>query len=657
MLITSLITMFLLIPQGYSIPQIDFSHDIASQVTIDQENGQYLGHPTTVLLEDGETILCVYPKGHGKGPLVLKRSEDGGQTWSERLQVPSSWSTSQETPHIYCVKDQKGKRRLILFSGLYPIRMSVSEDDGNTWSELSPIGNYGGIVAMSDLVETGYGEYTAFFHDDGRFINNGGKSTAFHVYAVDSEDGGLTWSEPRVVAHNPNLHLCEPGIIRSPDGRRLAMLLRENSRQANSHICFSDDQGRNWTTPVPMPGALTGDRHQGVYSNDGRLFISFRDTGSKSQTQGDWVAWVGTFADLEEGNEGQYRVRLSDNLHRWDCAYSGVELLPDGKIFVATYGHWTLGEQPFIRAIHLRLNDLDAMLAQDSRFHCYVLGRAQDGGMPHLGCEKPCCVNARATNREEYPACLGIHDTETNQLLLIEATPAIEKQVALLHKLAGITGRGRKPIDAILLTHAHIGHYAGLIHLGKEVASTNAIPTFVTRRMAEFLTSNGPWSQLVAQQQIDLHPLPENSNSTNIFSPMAGLHIEAIKVPHRDEFSDTVAYKFHGSSKTILFVPDIDRWQGNEVLLDQLLDEVDVAFIDGTFYDGSELPGRDLSKIPHPMIVDTMNRLQEVANASPGKIRFIHLNHTNPAFQSVDIEKEMRRRGFRIAMQGERVGL
>jgi len=342
--------------------QLDIADETSRQTTIDKEAGQYLGHPTTVLLKDGKTILCVYPKGHGKGQLILKRSIDGGKTWSNRLPVPASWSTSKETPHMYQVTDVLGISRLILFSSLYPIRMSVSEDDGATWSELTPIGEYGGIVGMSDLIETGAGAYTAFFHDDGRFIANSGKATGlFHVYAVDSVDGGLSWSDPRVVAHDPTVHLCEPGLITSPDGSRFAMLLRENSRTKNSHICFSDDKGQSWSLPVEMHAALIGDRHQGVYAPDGRLFITFRDTNSQSVTSGDWVAWVGTFDDLEYGREGEYRVRLSVNHHSWDCAYPGVELLQDGTIFTATYGHWDEGQPPYIRGVHLTLDELDAM--------------------------------------------------------------------------------------------------------------------------------------------------------------------------------------------------------------------------------------------------------------------------------------------------------
>ncbi|MBT5136088.1 MAG: hypothetical protein HOM36_00885 [Phycisphaerae bacterium] len=338
------------------VQQVDLADDAIRQVTVDKEAGQYLGHPTTVLLDDGKTVLCVYPKGHGKGQLVMKKSTDSGHTWSDRLPVPASWSTSKETPHMYQVTDASGVKRLILFSSLYPIRMSMSEDEGETWSELEPIGEYGGIVGMADILETGNGSYTTFFHDDGRFIADSGKATGlFYVYAVDSTDGGLTWGEPRVVAHDPSVHLCEPGIVTSPDGSRIAMLLRENSRKKNSHICFSEDKGKTWSTPVEMNASLTGDRHQAVYDTDGRLFITFRDTNSQSPTAGDWVAWVGSFEDLENGGEGEYRLRLSDNQHSWDCAYPGVQCLPDGTIFTATYGHWDAGEQPYIRGVHLDL--------------------------------------------------------------------------------------------------------------------------------------------------------------------------------------------------------------------------------------------------------------------------------------------------------------
>jgi hypothetical protein len=354
-------------PRGYTIPVADISGDAGRQVVVDREAGQYLGHPTTVLLEDGTTMLCVYPKGHGRGGIILKRSTDGGLTWSERLPVPENWETSKETPTIHRVEDAAGKKRLIVFSGLYPIRMAVSEDDGANWSPLEPIGDYGGIVAMSSVVHTGSGAYSAYFHDDGRFIADGGQAGAFTVYAVDSTDGGLTWGAPRVVAAHPHAHLCEPGIVRSPDGKQLAMLLRENSRRFNSFVTFSDDEGQTWSPPRELPASLTGDRHVGAYAPDGRLFITFRDTTRRSETRGDWVGWVGAYQDIVDGTEGQYRVRIMDNKKSSDCAYPGLELLPDGNFVTTTYGHWTEGEEPYVVSVRFTLDELDELLAGGPR--------------------------------------------------------------------------------------------------------------------------------------------------------------------------------------------------------------------------------------------------------------------------------------------------
>lgn len=347
------------------LPLVDLAGETARQVVVDREAGQYLGHPTTVLLEDGRTILCVYPKGHGKGAIVYKRSENGGKTWSARLPTPASWETSLETPTIYRTVDRSGKKRLLVFSGLYPIRQSVSADDGRSWSELRPIGAYGGIVAMGALVALHDGSHLALFHDDGRFFREGGKADGvFRLYQVRSQDGGLTWDEPQRVFESGDVHLCEPGLVRSPDGQRLAVLLRENRRVRNAHVIFSDDEGRTWTAPRELPASLTGDRHVLRYAPDGRLFATFRDMAAGSPTKGDWVGWVGRWEDIVEGRPGQYRVRLMDNTYRDDCAYPGLELLPDGTFVTTSYGHWTAGEPPYVVSVRFRLAELDSRRAQ-----------------------------------------------------------------------------------------------------------------------------------------------------------------------------------------------------------------------------------------------------------------------------------------------------
>ncbi len=351
------------LPKAYTIPTIDLADQKHRQVIIDREAGQYLGHPTTVLLEDGKTMLTVYPKGHGRGAILYKRSIDGGRTWSERLPTPASWASSKEVPTLHRVVDAQGKKRLIMWSGLYPARLAVSENDGKTWSELKPAGDWGGIVVMGFVEKLRKpGRYLAMFHDDGRFFTKNGKRTGvFTLYKTHSNDGGLTWSSPVALFARSDVHLCEPGCIRSPDGKQMAVLLRENSRRRNSFVIFSNDEGETWSKPRELPASLTGDRHTGRYTPDGRLFISFRDTTRVSPTKGDWVAWVGTYDDIVNGKQGQYRVRLMDNHKGGDCAYPGVELLPDGTIVTTTYGHWSKGESPYIVSVRLKLAELDAM--------------------------------------------------------------------------------------------------------------------------------------------------------------------------------------------------------------------------------------------------------------------------------------------------------
>lgn len=372
------------LPPGYTIPIVDISGEKERQVIVDREKGQYLGHPTTVLLEDQKTMLTVYPKGHGRGAIVYKRSNDTGLTWSERLPTPKSWETSLEVPTLHRVVDAAGKKRIIMFSGLYPIRMAVTEDDGGSWSELKPIGGFGGVVTMATVIDLKTpGHYLAFFHDDGRFIRGGeeekyrikspdvpgySSSTAkpwrFWVYTTLSKDGGLTWSVPVPIAMLPDANLCEPGALRSPDGKQIAVLLRENSRKYNSFVIFSDDEGLSWSEPKELPAALTGDRHVAKYTPDGRLFISFRDTTHVSPTKGDWVGWVGKYDDIVNGAEGQYRIRIMDNTKGSDCTYPGVEVLPDGTIVTTTYGHWTEGEPAYVVSVRFKLEELDAKLKQ-----------------------------------------------------------------------------------------------------------------------------------------------------------------------------------------------------------------------------------------------------------------------------------------------------
>lgn len=345
------------------LPLVDLAGESQRRAVVDREAGQYLGHPTTTLLPDGRTMIAVYPKGHGGGAIVMKWSEDGGRTWSGRRPVPESWASSREVPTIFRVTRPEGGERLLLFSGLYPIRLSVSEDEGATWSELAPIGEFGGIVAMASLVRLADGSLMALFHDDGRFLRGTGERGEFRVYRTLSRDGGLTWGEPEVIVARSDVDLCEPGLVRAPDGSRIALLLRENRRVRNSFVVFSDDEGRTWSEPRELPASLTGDRHVAAYAPDGSLVVTFRDMAEGSETRGDPVVWVGTWDDLVAGRTGRLRARLLDSAHDWDAAYSGLELLPDGTFVLTTYGHWEAGAEPWVVSVHFRLGELAARAA------------------------------------------------------------------------------------------------------------------------------------------------------------------------------------------------------------------------------------------------------------------------------------------------------
>ena len=193
------------------------------------------------------------------------------------------------------------------------------------------------------------------------------------------------------------------------------------------------------------------------------------------------------------------------------------------------------------------------------------------------------------------------------------------------------------------------------MQLGREVASTQAVPVYVTPRMAEFLLNNGPWSQLVDLSQIALNLIEPGGAA---FSPMPGITVEAIPVPHRDEFSDNVCFRIHGPEKSVLFCPDVDAWDRHPGLLNSLIEGVDVAYLDGTFFADGELPGRDMSRIPHPFIAESMKRFASLDPTERSKVRFLHLNHTNPALDpESEATKAIEKAGHHVAEQGERVEL
>ncbi len=361
---------------SFTIPWTDLDGRADLQVVVDRDPDHYLGHPSSVLLEDGRTMVMMFLEGHARAALRWHRSEDAGRSWTRQPvpegwnEVPAGWKTPfQEVPILYRLTDPDGRERVHMFTGTRPIRRAFSEDDGHTWSKLEPLGEdwWGGIVVFADMMRLSDGSYLATLHDDGRFLGpSPGPRGVPRVYTMRSKDGGMSWTEPELTVAHPVGYLCEAGMVRSPDGARIAMLMRENSHALCSYVSFSDDEGATWSPPRQLPAALTGDRHQAVYLPDGRLLISFRDTLPASPTWGDWVGWVGTFADIEAGREGEYRLRFKDNLEGADCAYPSLHVFPDGTLFAATYGHWIEGEVPYVLSFRFTMEDLDASFAGES---------------------------------------------------------------------------------------------------------------------------------------------------------------------------------------------------------------------------------------------------------------------------------------------------
>ncbi|MEC9092826.1 MAG: MBL fold metallo-hydrolase [Planctomycetota bacterium] len=282
-----------------------------------------------------------------------------------------------------------------------------------------------------------------------------------------------------------------------------------------------------------------------------------------------------------------------------------------------------------------------------------VLGNAQDAGFPQSNCQKDCCRTAwKDFSSRRFATSIAIIDTQSKTKIMLECTPNYPDQMHLL-KLLLDDQAGNYSTAGIFLTHAHIGHYAGLVHLGREVEGTQATPVYVMPRMREFLIGNGPWSQLVELKNIVLHRLTPNAETK-----VGRISLTPIRVPHRDEFSETVGFRIQGPHKRLLFLPDIDKWERWKTQIEEEIKKVDFALLDGTFFDGKELPGRDLSKIPHPFVTESMRRFDKLAASEKEKIHFIHLNHTNRLLQRNSQESiELKSRGYRIARQGQKITL
>ena len=278
-----------------------------------------------------------------------------------------------------------------------------------------------------------------------------------------------------------------------------------------------------------------------------------------------------------------------------------------------------------------------------------VLGIAQDAGYPQIGCDKECCKKYWDKKiAKQKVSCLALFDPSTNQKWIFDATPDLSEQ---LHD-ADKWQKGN--LSGIFLTHAHIGHYTGLMYLGREALNAKEIPVYAMPRMYDYLKNNGPWSQLVELNNIRLQKQKADS-SIKLTDKIV---ITPIVVPHRDEFSETVGYSINTENKAALFIPDIDKWQKWNRDIKQLVKQYDYLFLDGTFYQDGELPGRNISEVPHPFIGESIDLFSTLSLTERHKIWFIHFNHTNPVIDKSSKQyKEVKSKGFNVAVDGLKISL
>ena len=281
------------------------------------------------------------------------------------------------------------------------------------------------------------------------------------------------------------------------------------------------------------------------------------------------------------------------------------------------------------------------LFADNNVPYAMVLGIAQDGGAPHAGCTKICCADRWDSPEKQFRvSCLGIVDPQTKEVWIIDATPDFPQQ------LNELTQNGKYKLTGIFLTHAHIGHYTGLIHLGREVMGAKEIPVYVMPKMKHFLESNGPWNQLISLKQIILNPLADQV----IVRLNDNLSIKPFTVPHRDEYSETVGFQVSGLTSKLIFIPDIDKWDKWGKNIHKVIEDNDYVLIDGTFFGQGEIPNRNMAEIPHPSIEESMDRFLDLSVNNRSKVFFIHLNHTNPVLDlNSNYREKIIRNGYDIA--------
>lgn len=274
-----------------------------------------------------------------------------------------------------------------------------------------------------------------------------------------------------------------------------------------------------------------------------------------------------------------------------------------------------------------------------------VLGTAQDAGYPQAACKKSCCQKVwSGKTQKKLVSCLALVDPTTGSSWIFDATPDFKEQ---LHIVENLPTPISIKLSGIFITHAHMGHYTGLMDLGREAMGAKEVPVFTMPRMSDYLTNNGPWSQLVSLKNISLQNLKPDST---IQLPK-DIKVTPFLVPHRDEYSETVGFKIEGPNHSALFIPDIDKWSKWNRNIKEEIQKVDYAFLDGTFFENGELPGRDMSLIPHPFVEESMQLFSDLSDDEKSKIHFIHFNHTNPLLQEgSSAQRQVKSAGFKIAL-------
>ena len=367
--------------QRAALSYADLSGDTNRQVVIAHGSPNpeaYHAHPTTALLADNRTLFCVWNIGHGGHAGPMARSDDGGLSWVRIDEsLPPNYVNFKNCPSIYRLTDPQGKERLWVFAARTLIEKEnpkdipgrfqgympriVSEDDGKTWREEPPLGTLGGdspflcIMTFSSIVRLKDGSYLGMFH-------RAEKDGNLQVLQSTTRDGGFTWSDPVMACDGKQLEggkkPCEPYVFRSPDGKELACIMRENARTGTSLVMFSQDEGKTWSKPVDTPWGLTGDRHHGLYLPDGRLVIVFRNTAPNAPAH--FIAWVGTYEDIKQGRPGQYRVSLLRTFK--DGFYPGLHQLPDGTIIATTYTNYRQEDVGCsIVSVRFKINEIESM--------------------------------------------------------------------------------------------------------------------------------------------------------------------------------------------------------------------------------------------------------------------------------------------------------